>query len=383
MISVRDLRATYGGFTLHDVNLDLREGGCLAILGPSGAGKTLLLETVMGARRPRGGEVLLDGRNITALPPEARRIAYIPQDLALFPHLSVRDNIVFGLPSRAARRTANDVITKLAAMLRIEHILNRRNIGTLSGGERQRVALARAMIVQPRVLFLDEPFSSLDAATASDLLWSFREMRTQTRTTVFLVTHNLHEASLLADDVAIMIGGRIVESGPRDRVFRHPSSVTVARFLNIRNIIPMSDLPPQASHLVTGSSNGCTHLAIRSEDVVLSPVSAQRGVGLRGRLDELIPCGSSVIARLTVHGTWRLEVVLNHARAAELQRSLAGEVAVSIPQHGALYLHDTQDARSNAPGRPSAGTDVPRQDDEDASASPDPRLSPDPRSAKD
>ncbi len=366
MISVRDLSATYGDFTLHDVNLDLREGGCLAILGPSGAGKTLLLETVMGARRPRRGEVLLDGRNVTTLPPEARRIAYIPQDLALFPHLSVRDNIVFGLPSRSARRAASDPLKRLAAMLRIEHILDRRHIGTLSGGERQRVALARAMIVRPRVLFLDEPFSSLDAATASDLLWSFREMRKQMRTTVFLVTHNLHEASLLADDVAIMIDGRIVEAGSRDRVFRQPRSVTVARFLNIRNIIPLSELPPHASHLAAGSSNGCTHLAIRAEEVVLSPVSTQRGVGLRGRLEELVPCGQNVIARLTVHDTWRLEAVLDHARATELERWLADEVAVSIPSQGAIYLHDTQDARTNAPGRRPVEPSDPRQDAEDS-----------------
>ncbi|HRQ73622.1 MAG TPA: ATP-binding cassette domain-containing protein [Phycisphaerales bacterium] len=360
MITVRHLSATYGGFTLHDVNLDVHEGGCLAILGPSGAGKTLLLETVMGARRPRRGEVLLDGRNITDLPPEARRIAYIPQDLALFPHLSVRDNIVFGLPSRSARRAATDALKRLAAMLRIEHILDRRHVGTLSGGERQRVALARAMIVQPRVLFLDEPFSSLDAATASDLLWSFREMHQQMRTTVFLVTHDLHEAGLLANDVAIMIDGRIVESGPRDTVFRHPRSVTVARFLNIRNIIPLSDLPPSARHFATGSGNGCTHLAIRAEEVVLAPVSAQHDVGLRARLEELIPCGANVIARLTVHGTWPLEAVLDHARATEIERCVAGEVAVSILPHGALYLHDSQDERSNAPGRQPAGTSVPR-----------------------
>lgn len=338
MIEVRNLHVAYGDFALRDVSLTLREGGCLAILGPSGAGKSLLLETVMGARRPTTGEVLLDGKDLTALPPESRRIAYIPQDLALFPHLSVRENIVFGLRPRAARRHADDVLMRFASMLGIEHLLDRRRVNTLSGGEKQRVALARAMIVQPRVLFLDEPFSSLDAATASDLLWSLREMRRKLNITVFLVTHNINEASLLADEVAVMFDGRVVECGPHHKVFREPKSLIVARFLNIRNIVGLSAVPPQASCLVDSIGNGFTHLAIRPEGIVVRPIATLRAGDLRGRLDELVPLATHVLARLTIHPTWRLEAVVDHARAPELAACVGDDVAVSVLSSEVLYL---------------------------------------------
>lgn len=338
MIRVRDLHAVYGAFALRDVNLELREGGCLAILGPSGAGKTLLLETVMGARRPKRGDVLLDGRNITDLPPEARRIAYIPQDLALFPHLSVRQNIIFGLGWRVARHEADERLMRIAAMMRIEHLVDRPHIATLSGGEKQRVALARALIVNPRVLFLDEPFNALDAATAADLLRGFRDLRRELGTTVFLVTHNLDEACFLADDVAIMMEGRIVESGPRDRVLRQPQTVAVARFLNIRNIVAASSLPAEAKHLLAASGGDSTHVAIRAEDIAVVPWAERRGEDLRGRLDELIPAGAHVIAHLTVNGVWRIEAAVSYPEAALLERHLNGDVAVRIDPGQVLHV---------------------------------------------
>lgn len=346
MIEVRDLNVSFGDFRLRDVNLELRAGGCLAILGPSGAGKTVLLETVMGARRPRSGRVLLDGREITDLPPEARRIAYIPQDLALFPHLSVRDNIVFGLPSRAARRDAGDEVARLAAMLRIEHLLERRRISTLSGGEQQRVALARALIVQPRVLFLDEPFASLDAATAGDLLRSFRVMRRELGTTVFMVTHDLDEASVLADDVAIMMAGRIVESGSRVDVLRQPRTVPVARFLNIRNVLAVESIPsiPSLARSIANAEPGQMHVAIRAEDITVHPRADRARDLLPARLDGLIPVGAHVIAELTVDGTCRLEAVVGYSEAAALERCLGADVGVRIDPDRIIFLLDAEPA---------------------------------------
>jgi len=351
MIEARDLNVTFGDFSLRDVNLELRAGGCLAILGPSGAGKTLLLETVMGARRPTTGRVLLDGREITDLPPESRRIAYIPQDLALFPHLSVRENIVFGLPSRAARRDAGDEVARLAGMLRIEHLLGRRQISTLSGGEQQRVALARALIVRPRVLFLDEPFASLDAATAADLLRAFRVMRRELGTTVFMVTHDLDEASFLADDVAIMMAGRIVESGSRERVLRHPRTVPVARFLNIRNILPVESIPSLARSIATTDPRQ-RHVAIRAEDITVHPRADQARDLLSARLDGLIPVVAHVIAELTVNEACRLEAVVGYSETTALERCLGAEVGVRVDPDRILMLMDSEgaEARRTVPG---------------------------------
>ncbi len=337
MIQVRDLNVFYGDFALHNVNLELRDGGCLAIVGPSGAGKSLLLESVMGARRPTSGSVLLDGRDITDLPPESRHIAYIPQDLALFPHLSVRENIVFGLRGRDTRKNAGHELSQIAAMLRIEHLLERRQITTLSGGEKQRVALARALIVRPRVLFLDEPFSALDAATRADLLRSFRAMRREMGTTVFLVTHDLDEACFLADDVAVMMAGRIVECGPRNRIFRQPRTVAVARFLNIRNILPLSSLPSEALAVDVPPGNGITHLAMHAEDITVLPWSDNGGHALRGRLEGLIPAASHVIAEVTVNATVRLEAFLAYADASALERHPVADVAVRLAPERVLF----------------------------------------------
>ncbi len=353
MIQVRDLSVAYGNFALRDVNLELHDGGCLAILGPSGAGKTLLLETVMGARRPKCGCVLLDGRNITDLPPESRHIAYIPQDLALFPHLSVRENIVFGLRARTGRKHAGDELHRLAAMLRIEHLIDRPQVTTLSGGEKQRVALARALIVRPRVLFLDEPFAALDAATSADLLRSFRVMRGELGTTVFLVTHDLDEACFLADEVAIMMEGRIVESGLRDRIIRRPQTVAVARFLNIRNILPLSSIPSEALPVAKSADRRHTHLAIRAEDITVLPWAGKSDQDICARLDELIPVGSHVIAELTVNGNWRLEATLTHSVAASLGSHLAADVAVRIIPDQVLFLTDGGARRHSVPSSSS------------------------------
>ncbi|HRP61967.1 MAG TPA: ATP-binding cassette domain-containing protein [Phycisphaerales bacterium] len=338
MIEVRGLWAKYGEFTLREVNLDLHEGGCLAILGPSGAGKTLLLETVMGASRPTRGCVMLDGRNINHLPPEARQIAYIPQDLALFPHLSVRDNITFGLRSRAVRRGADDEIDQLVAMLGIEHLMHRRNVATLSGGEKQRVALARALIVQPRVLFLDEPFAALDAATRSDLLRAMRDLRKSMGTTVFLVTHELDEACFLADNIAIIMNGRIAISGTKDDVMRQPRTTSVARFLNLRNILPIEVFDSMGLCGREHHSNGVTHIALRPEDMVIhllneSPVGAPRAV-----LNDLIPLGNRVVAELMIDDKLRLEASLSQACAAAIKPALHREVAVSISSDRVIPL---------------------------------------------
>lgn len=353
MILVRDLHVSVGRFALRGVNLALAEGACLAILGPSGAGKTVLLETVMGARRPDRGQVLVDGRNITDLPPESRRIGYIPQDLALFPHLSVRQNITFGLSRRSPNAGAAEALEQVVRMFDIAHLLDRRDIATLSGGEKQRVALARALVVRPRVLFLDEPLAALDAASRGDLLWSLRAMRRATNTTVFLVTHDLDEACFLADEVAIMMRGRIVEHGPRDRVFRQPRDVAVARFLNIRNILPLSRL--RAAGLLPGAATdgGVTHAAIRAEHVRVTPIGQASAGSVPARLEALIPLGSRVVAELALDGSLRLEASLAIEQAAALAGPVPREVAVSIGRDGVIPL--SGDDAETSPGEPNRG----------------------------
>ncbi|MET1124491.1 MAG: ATP-binding cassette domain-containing protein [Archaeoglobaceae archaeon] len=231
MLRVEALSKRLGRFEMRDVSFEVGKGEYLVILGPSGAGKTTLLETIAGIREPDAGRVLLDGEDITLLPPERRKIAYIPQNYALFPHLSVLDNIAYGLRIRGLPRSEIERrVLELADVLGITHLLNRKP-KTLSGGEQQRVAIARAVAVQPKVLLLDEPLSNVDLRMRAKLIDEIRRWRKELELTALHVTHSLEEAFSLADRVGVMLNGRLAELGCPEDVFRSPKSEEVARFL--------------------------------------------------------------------------------------------------------------------------------------------------------
>jgi ABC-type Fe3+/spermidine/putrescine transport system ATPase subunit len=237
MISVRHLSARFGSFLLHDINLEVQNGEFFLLLGPTGAGKSLLLETILGIRSPVRGEIFLDGRNITRLPPEDRNIAYVPQDLGLFPHLSPQDNILFGAKIRKIDgETVRKRLEYLREHLDLDYIMDRPDISTLSGGEKQRVAFARALITKPSVLFLDEPFSALDAYIRRRVQFQLKRLQKAVDLTVFHVTHDQEEAFLMADHMAIMINGQIEQWGSPDRCYNSPATAKVASFLLMQNI---------------------------------------------------------------------------------------------------------------------------------------------------
>ena len=290
MIDVQGLVAHYGSFSLRNIDLRIETGQCFVLLGPSGAGKTLFLETVLGIKPPDSGRIFLDGRDISRTPPEARGFSYLPQDLALFPHLSVRRNIEFGLRIRhTPRAIVQERVSRIARLLAIEPLLDRRSLRGLSGGEKQRVALARALIVEPRVLFLDEPFSSLDPAIRRQLHVEFAEVRQRLGLTTVLVTHDQEEAALLADRLAVLIHGEIQQSGPPAEVFDQPANLATARFLVLENLFegvlrPTSD--------ATGTSEvTCGRVAFAVATDGPAPRSGQVHLGLRARYARLHGAG--------------------------------------------------------------------------------------------
>jgi ABC-type sugar transport system ATPase subunit len=229
-----NLRVRAGTFALGPLTLAVNRGEYLAVLGPTGAGKTVTLETIAGLRMPEHGHILMDGRDINGMPAETRRIGFLYQDGLLFPHLNVRRNLAYGT-YRMTRDARTSELERLARLLHIEALLERMPAG-LSGGERQRVALGRALAASPVLLLLDEPMAALDPNTRHALRNNLLELHRELRTTTIHVTHNFSEAIALGDRVAIMIDGKILQVGPPQEVFGQPNSTVVAHFLKSATI---------------------------------------------------------------------------------------------------------------------------------------------------
>jgi molybdate transport system ATP-binding protein len=212
-------------------------GEILVLFGHSGAGKSVTLEVIAGLLRPESGRIVIDGRCVfdseahINVPPQGRHVGYVVQDLALFDHMTVRQNIAFGLPPEASPGRVDE----LMAMFGISDYASRRP-RTLSGGQQQRVALARALAREGRLLLLDEPFSALDESLRSSLRRELLRLRRELRLTIVFVTHDLREAHLLADQVAVFDDGRVLQVGPREEVFRRPVSRRVAELTGVANI---------------------------------------------------------------------------------------------------------------------------------------------------
>ncbi|CUH40913.1 Sulfate/thiosulfate import ATP-binding protein CysA [Jannaschia seosinensis] len=224
-----------GAAVLRDVSLNVRDGEFLALLGPSGSGKTTLLNLIAGLTQPDGGKLLLDGTDITHKPAGARRFGMVFQSYALFRHMSVADNIAFGLrimrgrdrPSKAERRTR---VCELLDLIEMPELADRYP-AQLSGGQQQRVAMARALAISPRLLLLDEPFSALDAQVRRSLRGSVRDLQRKVGVTALLVTHDQSEAFEIADRVAVMNGGLIEQVGTREELQQNPASDFVRQFI--------------------------------------------------------------------------------------------------------------------------------------------------------
>lgn len=219
------------------VNLDVLPGTCTALLGPSGSGKSTILRIIAGLENPSGGHILLNGRDITQVLPEKRNVGLVFQRPLLFPHLSIIDNVAFadraaGRPWRIARERALPYLE----MVQLAD-LGRRRVGSLSGGQEQRVALARALAAQPAILLLDEPFSALDAELRHEMHELLSDIRRQLAPTVLLVTHDRDEAATVADRIAVLENGQLLQHDTVDRVYHRPASIAVARLMGGENFI--------------------------------------------------------------------------------------------------------------------------------------------------
>jgi ABC-type Fe3+/spermidine/putrescine transport system ATPase subunit len=269
VIELRDVSLRIGVHSMHNVQFLVPAGQSHVLLGPSGAGKTLLLESILGLRPLLTGQVLIGGQDVTTRPPESRGIGYMPQDSALFPHLSVRDNMLFGRRVHGTMRDAEPDLAELCDMLQISGKLKERaNISSLSGGEQQRVALARALITKPKVLLLDESFSALDADIRRQLLQALRRLQQARGQTLIYVTHHQDDAEMMADQVTIMVQGAIAQTTAVNDMCRRPRTLQIAHFLQLPNIFPCSrlDNDPEAID-ICGMAVSITRLATAPDSV--------------------------------------------------------------------------------------------------------------------
>jgi len=237
MIEIKNLSINLGNFSLSNINLAIDDREYFVILGPTGAGKTVLIECIAGLHRINKGEIWIDGNNVTNLTPEDREVGYVPQDYVLFPFLNVVDNIAFGL--RQAKYSPTEMqkgVETLSSLLSISHLLNR-DTRSLSGGEKQRVALARALALSPKILLLDEPLSSLDLQTAKYLRLELRRIHQELGVTTLHITHNQTEAEEIADRIGILNMGRLEQVGSPEEVFFYPRNEIVSDFIGAPNIL--------------------------------------------------------------------------------------------------------------------------------------------------
>ncbi|WP_326836888.1 ABC transporter ATP-binding protein [Amycolatopsis rhabdoformis] len=333
MLAVSDLLTQAGSFRLGPLNLSVRAGRVLVVLGPSGAGKSMLLDTIAGFRTPRRGNVQLNGLDITRLPADQRRIGVVFQDAALFPHLSVRDNVGFAPTLHGRRRDPE--IDELLARFGITH-LARRAPRSLSGGERQRVALARALAARPAALLLDEPLSALDQPVREELRDVLRETLNELAVPAIHVTHDRDEALRLADDLAILDAGSLRQTGPTDQLTHQPIDTVTARLLGWTELGPatrdadglhVGDLPLDPAILAAPATQGTVFY--RPEEVLIGGPDRHPSAALRVRtkVAEVVP--TVPLARVLLGTAPPITALVLHR---DLE-GLGGEVEVTVPLH--------------------------------------------------
>ncbi|RVT86789.1 ABC transporter ATP-binding protein [Rhodobacteraceae bacterium CCMM004] len=283
-LTLDGLTAHYGTTkVLDDLSLDVEAGELVSLLGASGCGKTTTLRLIAGFLAPTAGRIALGGTDLTRLPAHKRNIGLVFQNYALFPHLSVRENVAFGLKQRgmggAERRAKAD---EMLARVGLQDLAARLP-GELSGGQRQRVALARALVIEPPLLMFDEPLSNLDAKLRVDMRVEIRQLQRQNGTTSVFVTHDQEEAFSISDRVAIMDAGRIRQLDTPEVLYQRPANAFVARFVGFENLIPLRVAARDGAAVTAEGAGGAT---VTLDQDVLGPIPdrfvlATRPDGLR------------------------------------------------------------------------------------------------------
>ncbi|MCC5970237.1 MAG: ABC transporter ATP-binding protein [Pararhodobacter sp.] len=355
-IDVRDAVKRYGDFTaLKTISLSIQDNEFFTLLGPSGCGKTTLLRMIAGFEDVTEGAIYLHGKEIAKLPPNKRPVNTVFQNYALFPHLSVLDNVGFGLEmlgrSRTQARARAGEMLELVQLSQFAH----RKPAQLSGGQQQRVALARALAPQPKVLLLDEPLSALDLKLRKAMQIELKHLQRETGITFIFVTHDQEEALTMSDRIAVMSSGELQQLGNARDIYEHPRNMFVADFIGETNLLAVTVDRIEAGraqcHLGGGQSLGCdavegvgagakVHLSIRPERLFLTDTTPE-GEGLTGRVVENIYIGTDIASLVDLDVGFRVTIrTSNSERGAKRLFEPGAQVVVNMEQGAARLLVD-------------------------------------------
>ncbi|WP_137109239.1 ABC transporter ATP-binding protein [Rhodobacter sp. SY28-1] len=308
MLDIRDLTKSFGKgdstvTALHEVSFTIAEGEFFTLLGPSGCGKTTLLRLIAGFEPPSGGALVLDGQDIAQMPPNRRPVNTVFQNYALFPHMTVAQNVGFALGAQG--RPKDEIARTVARMLdlvQLGHLAHRKS-GELSGGQQQRVALARALAPKPRILLLDEPLSALDMKLRKEMQVELKRLQQETGLTFIFVTHDQEEALTMSDRIAVMSGGRIQQIATPRELYDQPANRFVAGFIGESNFLDASCahgklvLPQAGAPLPVTHPDGPVTLMVRPEHVFLGPAPGA-GLSVPARVERLVYFGTDTHVHL-------------------------------------------------------------------------------------
>ncbi len=337
-IEVRNITKTFGSFVaLNNISVQFPAGQLVALLGPSGSGKTTLLRVIAGLERPDAGQVLFGGEDATRRSAKDRRVGFVFQHYALFRHMTVFDNVAFGLQvkPRATRPSAKEIADRVHRLLNLVQLdwLSDRYPSQLSGGQRQRVALARALAVEPKVLLLDEPFGALDAKVRKELRRWLRRLHDEIHVTSLFVTHDVEEALEVADRVVVMNEAKIEQIGTPEEVYDHPATPFVYDFLGSTNVFRA----PSALARETWAGH---QLFARPHEIEIARTPGGPALQVQAKVQELHAVGPIVRVELAAPGQERpIEAELTKEQIRALGLTV-GETVYVWPRNPKTYVED-------------------------------------------
>lgn len=348
MLKINNLKNQWKDFKIENINLNIKNQEFFVLLGPTGSGKTLLLELIAGFQKPDKGKILYKNKPYTQLEPEKRDIGFVYQEYSLFPHMNVKENISYGLKEQGLEEA--EIEKKVDEMLNLFDITNleERYPKTLSGGEKQRVSLARAIVIKPDLLLLDEPFNALDEKTHKEMIENIKKLHHELDLTTIHVTHDQTEAMMLADRIGVIMDGEIKQIDKPDKLFNKPKSRNLAKFLGVENIFSAKvtskadtldvitlkdsgspiDIESATDHKLGTNVRVC----LRPEDIIVSKSDIQSTArnSITGEVTAISRMGFSVRLKIRITTDLRLTAVITNESLEEMNIEVGSQVKANF-----------------------------------------------------